>query len=174
MRQPHIFTTDFNKPTIITAQQYGTKVSVELDHSDTSLDELMDAFETLIVGLGYHNTAWKEWILDRAYEYHQEDAEQEVKEPYTYDDFKRDEENAVRSIIKSKLNEVSKEEDEALRYAAEHETPPFPFATEREVEEWSEKDMQTLIDAITEPVEPNENLKEAKKNYDKKVKKSSK
>jgi hypothetical protein len=170
MRQPHIFTTDFNKPTIITAQQYGTKVSVELDHSDTSLDELMDAFETLVVGLGYHNDAWKEWILDRADEYHQEDAEQEVKDPYTYEDFKRDEENAVRSIIKSKLNEVSKEEEEALRYAAEHETPPFPFATEREVEEWSEKDMQTLIDAINEFAEPNENLKEAKKNYDKKVK----
>ena len=30
--------TDFIKPTIITAQQYGTKVSVEIDHSDTDID----------------------------------------------------------------------------------------------------------------------------------------
>ena len=58
--------TDFIKPTIITAQQYGTKVSVEIDHSDTNLDELMDAFQTLIVGLGYSDTSFKSWVLDRA------------------------------------------------------------------------------------------------------------
>jgi len=168
------YISDMNKPSKFTAEVYDTKVTVEYDHSDIGLEKVMEAFETLVTGMGYHKDAWKEWILDRADKYREEDAEQEVKDPYTYEDFKRDEENAVRSIIKSKLNEVSKEEDEALRYAAEHETPPFPFATQREIEEWSEKDMQTLIDAITEPVEPNENLKEAKKNYDKKVKKSSK
>jgi hypothetical protein len=57
---------DFIKPTIITAQQYGTKVSVEIDHSDTNLDELMDAFQTLIIGLGYSDTSFKSWVLDRA------------------------------------------------------------------------------------------------------------
>jgi hypothetical protein len=41
---------DFKQPTIITGQQYGTKVSVELDHSDADLDELMDAFQTLVIG----------------------------------------------------------------------------------------------------------------------------
>ena len=46
--------TDFMKPTIITAQQYGTKISVEVDHSDLNLDEMMDAFQTLIIGMGYH------------------------------------------------------------------------------------------------------------------------
>jgi hypothetical protein len=55
---------DFIKPTIITGQQYGTKVSVELDHSDTDIDELMYAFQTLIVGLGYSDSAWKQWIVD--------------------------------------------------------------------------------------------------------------
>ena len=67
--------TDFIKPTIITAQQYGTKVSVEIDHSDTDIDELMDAFQTLVIGLGYHDSAWKSWILDRADEYRETDAE---------------------------------------------------------------------------------------------------
>jgi hypothetical protein len=60
---------DFIKPTIITAQQYGTKVSVEIDHSDTNLDELMDAFQTLIIGLGYSDTSFKSWVLDRADKY---------------------------------------------------------------------------------------------------------
>ena len=68
-------TTDFLKPTIITAQQYGTKVSVEIDHSDTDIDELFDAFQTLVVGLGYHESAWKQWIVDRASEYYEEDNE---------------------------------------------------------------------------------------------------
>jgi len=66
---------DFKKPTIITAQQYGTKVSVELDHSDTDIDELFDVFQTLVVGLGYHESAWKQWIVDRADEYKEEEIE---------------------------------------------------------------------------------------------------
>jgi len=72
---------DFIKPTIITAQQYGTKVSVELNHSDTDIDELMDAFHTLIVGLGYHDSTWKNWIVDRADEYKEEDTEEAIYEP---------------------------------------------------------------------------------------------
>ena len=75
MKQPHIFRNGMDKPTIITAQQYGTKVSVELDHSDTDLDELMDAFETLVIGLGYHADTWKSWIVERAAEYHEEENE---------------------------------------------------------------------------------------------------
>jgi hypothetical protein len=71
-------TTDFIKPTIITAQQYGTKVSVEIDHSDTDIDELMDAFQTLVIGLGYHDSAWKNWIVDRADEYKEEDMENAI------------------------------------------------------------------------------------------------
>ena len=84
--------TDFIKPTIITAQQYGTKVSVEIDHSDTDIDELFDAFQTLVVGLGYHESAWKNWIIDRAAEYHEQDTED----------------------LKAKLNEWKFEEDDTV------------------------------------------------------------
>ena len=69
---------DFKQPTIITGQQYGTKVSVELDHSDADLDELMDAFQTLVIGLGYHDSAWKNWIVERADEYKEEEIENAV------------------------------------------------------------------------------------------------
>lgn len=69
------FRPGFNKPTIITGQQYGIKVSVELDHSDTNIDELFDAFQTLVIGLGYHESAWKQWIIDRAADYYEEDNE---------------------------------------------------------------------------------------------------
>jgi len=69
------FNPKWNKPTIITAQQYGTKVSVEIDHSDTDIDELFDAFQTLVIGLGYHESAWKGWIVERAAEYQEEEDE---------------------------------------------------------------------------------------------------
>lgn len=106
---------DFVKPTIITAQQYGTKVSVELDHSDTSLDELMDAFHTLIVGLGYHESTWKEWILDRADEYREEDSENE------FEDLER--------------------------------------ASLTDLQNWTKNDRNTFFDAITNPSEPNDELR---------------
>ena len=69
------FKQGFDKPTIITAQQYGTKISVEVDHSDLNLDEVMDAFQTLIIGLGYHENSFKNWVIDRAQEYNETDAE---------------------------------------------------------------------------------------------------
>lgn len=70
-----IYNSNSTNPTKITGEQYGTKVSVEIDHSDTDIDELFDAFETIIVGLGYHQSSWKQWILDRADEYREEENE---------------------------------------------------------------------------------------------------
>jgi hypothetical protein len=123
------FTKDFNKPSKFTAEHYGMKVSVEYDHSDLDLDEVFDAFETLVTGMGYHKDSWKQWILERAAEYNEEDAEVEVEDKYSLEDFKRDEEEYVRNIIKSKM------------------------------------DAKTFVDALENPQEPNDNLKEAAKNY---------
>lgn len=69
------FTTDFKKPSIFTAQTYGTKTTVEVDHSDLSLDEVMDAFQTLIIGMGYHESSFKSWVIERADEYRETDIE---------------------------------------------------------------------------------------------------
>lgn len=73
------FKQGFNKPTKFTAENYGTKISVEVDHSDLSLDEVMDAFQTLIIGMGYHENSFKSWVKERAEEYIETDAE-ELKE----------------------------------------------------------------------------------------------
>jgi len=140
--------TDFIKPTIITAQQYGTKVSVEIDHSDTDIDELFDAFQTLVVGLGYHESAWKKWILDRADEYRETDAE-ELKEKLT--EWQNDEVSDVVFHHKVKLTE--EQIDEAL---AQHNAHEDGF----DVDESEYDDYGQLI-------EPNEALKMAAKKYKK-------
>jgi hypothetical protein len=43
------------------------------------LDEVMDVLQTLIIGLGYHENSFKNWVIDRADEYRETDAE-ELKE----------------------------------------------------------------------------------------------
>lgn len=66
---------DMRKPTIITGQAYNTKVSVEIEYSDTSLNEICDAFETIVVGLGYSIDSWKQLIMEKAEEYEEENKE---------------------------------------------------------------------------------------------------
>jgi hypothetical protein len=82
------FTTDFKKQAIFTAQSYGTKTTVEVDHSDLSLDEVMDAFQTLIIGMGYHESSFKNWVIERAEEYIETDAEdlKEKLEAWKFED----------------------------------------------------------------------------------------
>jgi hypothetical protein len=151
------FTTGFNKPTIITAQQYGTKISVELDHSDTELDELMDAFQTLITGLGYHDLAWKSWIVDRAAEYHEQDTE-DLKAKLN--EWKFEEDDTVDVVFHRKVNLTEKQIDEAL---AQHNAHEDGF----EVDESEYDDYGQLI-------EPNKALKLAAKKYKKETKKTKK
>jgi hypothetical protein len=82
------FKQGFNKPTKFTAENYGTKISVEVDHSDLSLDEVMDAFQTLIIGMGYHENSFKKWVIERAEEYIETDAEdlKEKLEAWKFED----------------------------------------------------------------------------------------
>ena len=82
------FTTGMNKPSKFTAEQYGTKVSVEIDHSDMDLDEVMDVFETLIIGMGYHADSLKNWIIDKADEHRETDTEnlKEKLEEWKFED----------------------------------------------------------------------------------------
>jgi hypothetical protein len=57
---------DFAKPTILKGTQYGTTITIEIDHSDTSIDEVMDGFLTIVKGLGYLDSTINEWIKDKS------------------------------------------------------------------------------------------------------------
>jgi hypothetical protein len=138
--------TDFIKPTIITAQQYGTKVSVEIDHSDTDIDELFDAFQTLVVGLGYHESAWKQWIVDRADEYKEEEIE-----------------NAVDTGIYEPSPELRRAAEEYVNTLSEQ------YIDEALAEHNADEDAD--YDDYGQLIEPNEALKKAAKKYKKNKKK---
>jgi hypothetical protein len=74
-----------NQPAIFTAQTYGTKTTVEIDHSDLDLNEVMDAFQTLIVGMGYSNNSLKNWVLEKAEEYREDEPEYD-SDGFSYND----------------------------------------------------------------------------------------
>jgi hypothetical protein len=82
------FKTGHDNASKFTAEQYGTKVSVEVDHSDMDLDEVMDVFQTLIIGMGYHENSFKNWVIERANEYNETDAEdlKEKLEAWKFED----------------------------------------------------------------------------------------
>jgi hypothetical protein len=77
-----------NKPSKFIAETYGTKIKVKIDHSDLSLDEVMDTFQTLIIGMGYHESSFKNWVIERANEYNETDAEdlKEKLEAWKFED----------------------------------------------------------------------------------------
>ena len=105
------FTKGFNKAAIFTAQTYGTKTTVEVDHSDLSLDEVMDAFQTLIIGMGYHENSFKKWVIERAEEYIETDAE-DLKEKLEAGKFEEDY-NGQFGDWKNETPSIEDDEDES-------------------------------------------------------------
>ena len=73
---------DFTKPTILTLQQYGTKVTIELDHSDTDIRELFDAFKSALIGQGYLMDTIEEYIKDIADELRENEPQPNYDDEY--------------------------------------------------------------------------------------------
>lgn len=187
---------DFLKPTIITAQQYGTKVSVEIDHSDTDIDELFDAFQTICVGLGYHESAWKQWIVDRASEYYEEDnesakdmgrvwtspeLEKEVKEYFAnlpkVNEEEEDDFFGPYDVDERRMDIIGQNGNEGLHYRAtqddEDEFSDDGGFDGRPHFEWGDEPEDEEIEPLFEGDEwkANDNLKAANERYKSEVKK---
>ena len=188
------FKTGFNKPSIFTAQQYGTKTTVEVDNSDLTLDEVMDAFQTLIIGMGYHESSFKNWVIERADEY-REDDNTDVTTPYTYEDFKRDEEEfenlrhgyesreELENNFFGKMDDSEKRMDiigqngnEGLHYrATEEDEAEFDdygmrIPEDRVGFEWGDEAEDDETENWFNDIEPNEELKVGYKKYKKALK----
>jgi hypothetical protein len=60
---------DCKKPAKFSAETYGKKMEITIDHSDLDISELMDVFYTITIGMGFTVNTWKLAILDMADEY---------------------------------------------------------------------------------------------------------
>jgi len=54
------------QPTKITGEQWGRKVTIELPNSDTDVNELLDIFKGITIGLGYSESGWNSGIKEMA------------------------------------------------------------------------------------------------------------
>jgi len=161
------FKTGFNKPSIFTAQQYGTKTTVEVDHSDLTLDEVMDAFQTLIIGMGYHENSFKKWVIERAEEYIETDAEdlKEKLEAWKFEDddndirhrYLKDSEgfesniDAVEEMRKYAEEEMAKEAERRMDIIGQNGNEGLHYrATEEDEDEFDDYGARIVTDSSFE------------------------
>jgi hypothetical protein len=52
--------------TVFSGQNYGTRVTVELDRADIDLNEYFEAFKTILIGLSWSESQIEDWILEKA------------------------------------------------------------------------------------------------------------
>jgi hypothetical protein len=135
----------------------------------------MDALQTLIIGLGYHENSFKNWVIDRANEYNETDAE-ELKEKL--EAWKFDGEDYPGQFEDWK-NETPTMEDEELHYhyrATEEDESEFDdygmrIPEDRVGFEWGDEleEDEDLFEG--DDWKPNQKLVEANERYKSEVKK---
>ena len=87
-----------NPPAKFTATMYGKTVTIELDHSDFDLTELMEIFKGLAIASGFTNDSWDSVIKDLAadiHDYEREDLKEKLNE-WKFDDEDEDEYKDLR------------------------------------------------------------------------------
>ena len=94
-----IYSNTPNPPAKFTASMYGKTVTIELDHSDFDLSELMEIFKGLAIASGFEMVSWNNVIKNTASEIYDEEHEI-VKEALNTDDDEDEFKNLRHSYLK--------------------------------------------------------------------------
>ncbi len=120
--------SDMSKPTTFTAKHYDKTITIEIDHSDIDLNEVMEVFESLTIAMGFSKDGFRDWVKEMADVYSEEDAEEKeafIRE-YEYEQEQiRFSEEDVRTIIRT--NENPPEPNENLKKAAKKYKANLPL-----------------------------------------------
>jgi hypothetical protein len=113
--------SDMSKPTTFTAKHYDKTITIEIDHSDIDLNEVMEVFESLTIAMGFSKDGFRDWVKEMADVYTEEDTEEKetfIKQ-YEYEQEQskaKFSDDDVRTIINSWQNPP--EPNENLKKAA--------------------------------------------------------
>lgn len=66
-------TEDFKKPAVFTSGMYDKKVTIEVDHSDLDIYELLEVFHKLSLASGFIDDSWRDAIKELGELYTEED-----------------------------------------------------------------------------------------------------
>jgi hypothetical protein len=72
--------SDMSKPTTFTVKHYDKTVTIEIDHSDIDLNEVMETFESLTIAMGFSKDGFRSWVKEAGDVYREED-EEELYQP---------------------------------------------------------------------------------------------
>jgi hypothetical protein len=129
-------TIDFSQPTIITAKQYGKTITIELDHSDTTIDEVFDGFLTILNGLGYLPSTINDYLKDKVVDIYDDEHTIIKNALYTDDDkdewFDEEEKYSRMDIIGQNGNEGLHYDEDENPWGEDEETY---LATDEDIEE---------------------------------------
>jgi len=70
-----IYSNTPNPPAKFTASMYGKTVTIELDHSDFDLSELLEIFKGLTIASGFEISSWNNVIKDLSAQIHEDETE---------------------------------------------------------------------------------------------------
>lgn len=120
--------SDMSKPTTFTAKHYDKTITIEIDHSDIDLNEVMEVFESLTIAMGFSKDGFRSWVKEMADVYTEEDAEEKeafIREyKYKQEQIRFSEED-IRTIIRT--NENPPEPNEELKKAAKKYKANLPL-----------------------------------------------
>ena len=63
------------KPTVFTVKHYDKTITIEIDHSDIDIHEVMLTFESLTIAMGFGKDSFKDWVKESAEIYADEEKE---------------------------------------------------------------------------------------------------
>jgi hypothetical protein len=72
--------SDMRNPTSFTVKHYDKTITIEIDHSDIDLNEVMETFEALTIAMGFSKDGFRDWVKEMGDVYTQED-EEELYQP---------------------------------------------------------------------------------------------
>lgn len=64
-----------SNPTTFTVKHYDKTVTIEIDHSDIDIHEVMLTFESLTIAMGFGKDSFRDWVKESAEIYADEDKE---------------------------------------------------------------------------------------------------
>ena len=138
-----IYSNAPNPPAKFTASMYGKTVTIELDHSDFDLTELMEVFKGLTIASGFEMNSWNNVIKDLSAEIHDNE----------------------REDLKEKLNEWKMDEnDEDDEDEFKHEDLRHSTPNDR-LDEWKARNGFGSWTADSEGYESNIDAEEEMKKY---------
>jgi len=71
--------SDMSKPTTFTVKHYDKTITIEIDHSDIDLNEVMETFEALTIAMGFSKDGFRDWVKEMGDVYTEEDEEELYK-----------------------------------------------------------------------------------------------